>query len=309
MTIRLDTESLPRKSARAVSIELCNRRPPSIWRRLRIAQVLATSALMRECMRLGPLSALAGRLRKRPGARQAMDLIAGFNRVFPDLASAQEVVSRYRKHGHDTVENANALRDQMVNMRPSDYPVLFHLSRLPLEGLRLFDLGGTMGNIFFLYDRYLDFPASMRWLVHDLPNNMERGRDCARQRGESRLQFTDDLYGASGCDLLLVSGALHYFEFELADYLAGLAERPRHVLVNRTPLVQVPTAATIQYIYEVMVPCRLLNRAELVTGMQRIGYKLADCWRVPELSLRLPYDPDYWVREYSGFYFRAEQEN
>jgi putative methyltransferase (TIGR04325 family) len=55
-----------------------------------------------------------------------------------------------------------------------------------------------------------------------------------------------------------------------------------------------------------MVACRLLNRAELVTGMQSLGYRLVDSWSVPELSIRLPYDPEYWVREYSGAYFRTE---
>jgi putative methyltransferase (TIGR04325 family) len=135
--------------------------------------------------------------------------------------------------------------------------------------------------------------------------NVERGRAIARDRGEARLLFTEDLYGASGHDVLLISGALHYFEFELADYVAGLAAPPEHVFVNRTPLVDGPAAATVQYTYDgVMVACRLLNRAELVSGMQRAGYRLADSWCAPELSIKLPFDPEYWVKEYSGLYFR-----
>jgi putative methyltransferase (TIGR04325 family) len=259
---------------------------------------------MRELTRVRPLASLLSRVRKWPGARQLINLAAGYNRVFPDLASARRVAERYAEYGHGCDENAAVLRGLMAAARPSDYPVLFHLSGLPREGLRVFDLGGTTGDIFYLYDRYLNFPASVRWTVHDLPGIMERGRDFARQRGETRVQFTDDLHGASGYEVFLVSGALHYFDFALPDYLAGLPRRPRHVIVNRTPLVDAATAATVQKT-EVMVACRLLNRAELIAGMERLSYRLVDSWRVPEFSIKLPYDPEYWVREYSGIYFRA----
>jgi putative methyltransferase (TIGR04325 family) len=284
------------------------RRSPWSLRRLRLAQVRATAALLCELMRLDQLAALMARIRTWPVARQVVDLVAGYNRVFPNLAAAQRVAEKYAEHGHDSAENARTLCHLMATTRPSDYPVLFHLGRLPLDGLRVFDLGGTMGNLFFLYDDYLHFPASLRWMVHDLPGNMERGREFARQRGESRLHFSADLHGASGCDLLLVSGALHYFDFTLPDYLARLPQPPRHIIVNRMPLVDAPTAATVQYAHGVMVACRLLNRAELFAGMERIGYAAADSWQVPEFSIKLPYDPPYWVREYSGVYFRAYGE-
>jgi putative methyltransferase (TIGR04325 family) len=275
-------------------------------RRFRLAQVRATSALMRRLTGVRTLAPLVARVRKWPVARQAIDWAAGYNRVFPDLSAAREVAQRYARHGHDSAENARGLRDDMATTRPSDYPVLFHLLGLPLDGLRVFDLGGTSGNLFYLYDRYLNFPASLRWTVHDLPGHAERGREFARQRGESRLHFTDDPNGASGSDVLLVSGSLHYFDFALADYVAGLGRRPRHVLVNRTPLVNAPTAATVQNSHHgVMVACRLLNRAELVAGMGGLGYELVDSWRAPEFSISLPYDPEYWVKEYSGAYFRA----
>jgi putative methyltransferase (TIGR04325 family) len=231
--------------------------------------------------------------------------VAGYKRAFSDLASAQAVVKRYDALGHDCEVNASTLRDDMARLRPGDYPVLFHLARLSLEGSRVFDLGGTSGNLFYLYDRALDFPKSLRWTVHDLPGHMERGRDLVRRLCESRLRFTDDVQGASGHDVLLVSGSLHYFDFQLHDYVAGLAQRPRHVIINRTPLVEPPTAACIQYVSGVMVACRLLNRRELIDGMVRLGYRLIDSWRVAEFAIKLPFDPEYWVREYGGLYFRT----
>jgi putative methyltransferase (TIGR04325 family) len=273
-------------------------------RRVRLAQIRVTSAFMRELTRLGPVANFMARVRTWPLARQALNLMAGYNRVFPDLSSALTVAERYAERSHDSAENAHILAELMATTRPSDYPVLLHLTSLPLEGLRVFDLGGTMGDLFYLYNRYLRFPASLSWTVHDLRHNLDRGRDLARRRGESRLRFSDDISGASGSDVLLVSGALHYFEFTLAEYLAALAQRPRHVFVNRTPLVDAPTAATVQHT-DVIVACRLLNRAQLLAGMQQLGYQLIDSWRVPEFSIKLPYDPEYWVREYSGLYFRA----
>jgi putative methyltransferase (TIGR04325 family) len=270
-------------------------------------QVRVTSALVGGVTRFGPLASLVARVRKWPVFRQAVNLAAGYNRVFPDLAAARAFADRYTEPGHESAENQDDLRVYLARARPGDYPVMLHLGRLLLGGLRVFDLGGSLGNLFYLYDRYLDFPASLCWTVHDLPGPMERGREFARQKGESRVRFTADAGDASGQDVLLVSGALHYFDFALADYLGGLARRPRHVFLNRTPLVDAPTAATVQYTPGVaMVACRLLNRGELVTGLERLGYRLVDAWRVPELSIKLPYDPEYWVREYSGVYFRAE---
>jgi putative methyltransferase (TIGR04325 family) len=261
---------------------------------------------MQEVCRVGPLASLVGRVRKWPGIRQLVNLVAGYNRVFPDMNAARAAARRYGLPGADSEEDSSSLQAQMTATRPSDYPVLFHLSRLPLEGLRVFDLGGTLGNLFYLYDRYLTFPASLRWTVHDLPRNMGRGREYARQRDETRIHFAEKAGDACGHDLLLVSGALHYFEFDLPDFLAGLAVRPRGVLVNRTPLVKAPTAATVQFAYRgVMVACRLLNRSDLVTRMTALGYELVDTWRAPEFSIKLPYDPDYWVKEYTGLYFRT----
>jgi putative methyltransferase (TIGR04325 family) len=109
----------------------------------------------------------------------------------------------------------------------------------------------------------------------------------------------------SGHDFLLVSGSLHYFTFNLPEFLSRLEGKPRHVLINRTPLVNAPEAATVQSVHGVTVACRLLNRRDLIAGMESQGYELRDFWTAPEFSIRLPLDPDYWVRAYSGLYFRA----
>lgn len=274
-------------------------------RRLRLAQVRMTSALTRGLTRFDVVSSFIRRARKWPLIRQAADFVAGYNRVFPDLAAAQKCATWYGEQGHDSPASARGLRADMAATRPCDYPALLHLAQLPLSGMRIFDFGGTAGELFYLYDRYLNFPANLLWTVHDLPGHMRCGRDIARQRGESRVQFADDSNSAAGADVLLISGALHYLPFSLETLLAGLSPPPRRILINRTPLVDEPTAATVQYVGGVMVACKLINRVELVASVEALGYRLVDSWRVPELSIKLPYDPAYWVHEYSGVYFRG----
>jgi hypothetical protein len=41
--------------------------------------------------------------------------------------------------------------------------------------------------------------------------------------------------------------------------------------------------------------------------LKALKYDLIDAWSVPELSLQIPFYPEYSVSEYSGLYFRLEQ--
>jgi hypothetical protein len=59
------------------------------FRRLRLAQIRAASMFMEGITRLPILAPLVGRARKLPVVRQTVNLVAGYNRVFKDLTSAQ----------------------------------------------------------------------------------------------------------------------------------------------------------------------------------------------------------------------------
>ncbi len=277
----------------------------TFYQRLRLRRARFAASSVRGLAHLHFFASLFARVRAWPVGRQVVNMIADYHRVFPDLLAAKAVVERYPDWGHQSDRNIQNNAVLATKMRPSDYPVIFHLSRIPLEGCRCFDLGGNTGNLFYLYDQYVHFPTSFRWTVCDFPANIRCGQDLARQRGESRLCFTQDRDEASGRDVLLISGALHYLEYSLADFLAGLPAPPKYVLVNRVPLVDAPTAATIQFVGGVMVACRLLNRADLMAEMERIGYRAVDQWSAPELSLPLPFDPEYSVRQYSGLAFQS----
>lgn len=142
------------------------------------------------------------------------------------------------------------------------------------------------------------------WQVQDLPENMARGRALALEREADRLSFADTWSEASGADLILVSGALHYLREPLARMLAKLNEPPEFILINRTPITDGAPFATIQDGGPFRVACIVHNRHSLLQELERVGYWLEDSWQATELSLRTPADPKHTVLFYSGLLLR-----
>lgn len=71
-------------------------------------------------------------------------------------------------------------RGLLDNLRLCDYPLLHWLSRLFFEmpdGVRtgVFDLGGHVRIVYYAFRKCLDYPAQLRWTVHDVPNVIEAG--------------------------------------------------------------------------------------------------------------------------------------
>jgi putative methyltransferase (TIGR04325 family) len=122
----------------------------------------------------------------------------------------------------------------------------------------------------------LNFPPHSVWQVYDLPKWTEEGRRLAEEHGEKQLQFTRNWQDASGVDLLLVSGSLHFFDPPVSHMIAELPEKPAHVLINRTPLINGPTKATVQDKCNVRTARILYNRGELIAAFEMIGYELID---------------------------------
>src|SRR5262249_37182525 len=123
---------------------------------------------------------------------------------------------------------------------------------------------------------------------------------------DPRIQFTESFTEAEDADLMLVSGSLHYFDRPLGELLAGLKSKPRHILINRAPLIEGPTSATVQDGGDYRVPCKLLNRNELMESLTSIGYKVVDTWMAPELSLKVIGKRAYSAVPYSGAFLRHQ---
>src|SRR3546814_10923383 len=99
------------------------------------------------------------------------------------------------------------------------------------------DLGGQIGGSYICIRKYSDYPAGRSWAIHDRPSVMAADRRWAQgHEAESQLSFTDSVEHADGQDILLSTGALQYVDYTLPELLQRLRRKPRHVLVNLTPM-------------------------------------------------------------------------
>jgi putative methyltransferase (TIGR04325 family) len=235
-----------------------------------------------------------------------LEACLGFRRVFPSFVAAQACASKYIPSGHEHPDEIRFHTSISDIVRESDYPVLFHLTPLAPSLRNVFDLGGNVGNLFYSYQSKLNFPATLTWTVYDLPMKKPLGEKLAAERAESRIRFATNLAEASGCDVFIASGSLHYFEEPLHEILRSLERLPQHVFANRMPCSSGSDIITVQDNRSYLVPCKLHGRMTLIAGMETLGYELQSEWPVHERRLSVPTHPDLSIRTYSGFYFRRK---
>ena len=184
----------------------------STIRLLRIKQIRFT------VRRLCAVEALPGgnRLMRRVATWRitapVLNAVLGYHRVFNSLSEAVAAARPYADGGHEDPEHPKRLMLLAEVPRPSDYALLFHMRGLILDRAKIFDFGGSIGNLFYLYDRYLNLPPDCIWLVFELPAWVELGQNVATKRGENRLRFTRKWEDATGAELLIASGSLQYFD-------------------------------------------------------------------------------------------------
>lgn len=197
-------------------------------------------------------------------------------------------------------------------MPATEYPVLFWLRGALGEGARtLLDLGGYVGHAFRQYDRYLAFPDDFGWTVFDLPHIIRAGQAFAARQPDQRLRFTTTVDDGCGMDILLAAGSLQYLPGTfLHDRLSSWAKRPRHLIVQRTPLHARHSFVTIQSVITrtgqvSFCPYSVPARADFIGGLLALGYRLVDSWEKPR-RLDVPFHPECRVETYSGLYFRLD---
>jgi putative methyltransferase (TIGR04325 family) len=247
------------------------------------------------------------RLRSRRWSQSLLEPALAYRNTFSSFAEAQSSASKYIAAGHEHPDEIRYHTSISDTVRESDYPVLFHLHPLLSELRHVFDFGGNVGNLFYSYQHKLNFGPALLWTVYDLPVKKPLGEELAVQRAETRVRFTNDLAAASGAEVFIASGSLHYFEEPLHEILASLDVPPRHVFVNRTPFSTGPDLITVQDNHSYLVPCKLHSRTVLLTGMQALGYELRSEWPIHERRLLVPTHPDLCARNYSGFYFEKRE--
>src|SRR3546814_18670028 len=96
-------------------------------------------------------------------------------------------------------------------------PIFYWLSRIFGEGNdKVFDLGGHLGQAYYGFSGYLEYPDGLEWRVQDVPAVVEAGRQRALTHDQDkRLTFTNDFTDAEGCDVLITPRALHCLETTL----------------------------------------------------------------------------------------------
>ena len=283
-----------------------NRSSTAFLTNVRLAQIRVCAQLANALGRSKAGRTCFKTLRRLPGGTALLDLVLGYRRIHPDLASAQRAVEPYANLGHENLANVELHLSLNTSPRPSDYAAFFHLAPI-MSGIKtVYDVGGNAGNLYYCYKGYLDFHPDMTWTVYDLPEPIAAGRALAAKREESRLAFTDSWDKAAGSDLMLISGSLHYFEEPLARRLQRLAERPRYILINRTPLSPRETIGAVQDAGDFQVACLLLNRDELVRDLTAIGYEPLDHWSCSELNFTVPANPEYDIGWYSGMWLQLK---
>ena len=272
----------------------------------RLEQITWTTRWVRRLSRLKIGQRLIRGLQTLPATRAIYQTAVGYNRPFASLEAAHTAVLPYTDMGHEHPVNASQHLGFKKYDRPSDYAALFHIQAI-MPGVReIFDLGGNVGNLFYSYSTDIDELCGVTWQVLDLPAHIERGEAIAKERGAHQLKFTRDWANASGSDLLIASGSLHYFDRPLSKMVDELQKRPTHILVNRTPLTDGAPVATIQDKGEYRVACMLYNRKELIRGLTQLGYVLVDEWRATELSMEIAGYPEHKIWSYSGMFLRHE---
>jgi putative methyltransferase (TIGR04325 family) len=274
--------------------------------RLTQIRVLSKSLEILGCTSAGCAAILW--LRRHRLSRLLLRFLVGYRRTFATFAEAEKYASRFGPVGHEHPDNVAYHSAQANVLRESDYPLLFHLAPLAPCLRKVFDLGGNVGNLFYALQAELVFPGNLCWLVLDLPLMRSAGESMARAHEEVRIRFTDSFAGASGADLFLACGCLHYFEQPIDKMLSSLDDPPRRVIINKTPCTRKdsPTLEdliTVQDNHTYLVPCKIHNSTRLVESMRDIGYSLRATWHVYESHLRIPLHPDFSSDRYSGFYF------
>jgi len=241
-----------------------------------------------------------------PGASWILERTSYPRIVFDSFEEAWAAARRTTYAGHDHPEYIQEHLELATSLRPSDYAALYWLLRVSTGELRVFDYGGHVGNLYYAYSQYLEDGTRLaEWIVFDLPRTIEVGLRIAAEREAPLLQFTDSLKRFSQDHILLVSGAFHYWEKSVEEFVGQFPYKPEHILVNRTPATDNgPAFITVQYRKSYAVPCVVRNARELISDFAKAGYALVDRWSVLELAIRMPFFPDRTVPQYSGFYFR-----
>lgn len=225
--------------------------------------------------------------------------------VYASFAEAQAAAPKSKPLGYDAGDTIEWYRHKHEGVSLEDYPVLYWLRAAFESSESVFEIGGHLGVAYYGFSRILAYPGNLAWTICDVPTVKSAGEALARERGRTNLHFVTAPSQCEGADIVMAAGSLQYVESPtLAEAIASFRRRPRHVIVNNSPVYDGPEFVTIQDIGSCFCPYRIFNREALVSSVGRLGYELVDSWSKPR-TLRIPGHPARSLDHYSGFYWRS----
>lgn len=227
---------------------------------------------------------------------------------FESFEDAWKAAHRGRHPGHEHPEAVETHHQLASVVMPSDYAVLYWLQRISGD-IRLFDYAGNIGNVFYSCSRYIDTKTrSLEWTVYDLPFVIEKAREIAAAHKSAVPKLTTSLADGATANVLLVSGALHYWEKSLSEFIEQFPHLPEHVIINRSPFYrdQRGPIFSIQASLNFAFPIVIRNEQELIDAFTAKGYEQIDRWRAAEYGHTMPFFPNEAIESYTGFYFQRK---
>lgn len=208
---------------------------------------------------------------------------------YASFAAAEAAVPAGIHIGYDGAPAAESMYSPKICTW--DYPTIFWMADAFLNGMTtVFDLGGHVGIKYYAFRRVIAYPEHLRWTVSDVPTVAAAGEALAVERQCShQLKFCNDLAGANGVDILLLSGSLQYLPVEMSEILSPLTRKPRRVILNITAAHAKRTTYTLNSIGCAVCPYRVQLSDEIISGIRQQGYRRRDIWRNDGKPIKIPF--------------------
>jgi len=229
------------------------------------------------------------------------------SRIYATYAEALADIPPSRKAGWDLEESSTLWLDNIDPVRPSTYPVFFWITQTLKAGERLVDLGGSIGLTYYGLRRYMTLPEGASWTVVEVPQLARQGKAVAERENAGNLHFLDDLRAAPPCTVLLSAGAMQCMEHSVPGLIEQLAAKPRYILLNKLPVVPYEDCWTLHNYGPAVCPMRLYNERNFIAYFESAGYRLRDRWAVQDLDVLIPFHPERFLKEFSGFLFELAE--
>lgn len=224
-------------------------------------------------------------------------------------SSKKEALAAAKGHDEYDIVNEEKGRNLEVELaslqspiEDYEYPLFYWLSRLLGKDSAVYELGGSVGHLFFKSLASGLHPPGLRWTIAELPAAVELGARIAEMKKAQNLNFVDSSNtGPVSAGLFITAGTIQYMDAGFEALLEPCS--PDHVLINHLPVHDIRSYWTLQQLKYCEVPYFVRTETEVTTQLNELGFELINSWRWPR-SIEVPFHSSAAVGSYNGYYFR-----